>query len=155
VRLVGTYPDLDFQQQRLYHFRVGLLPYYLRSDDHFSMELPIEQRSPFLDYRLVDFALRLPAAYLFRRGWTKYILRAAMRPYLPSEVVWRKEKMGFPFPLRSFLERHRAQLEPLIGPVVDSGILREGVDYDAMLRRFPGRLWRICATGLWLDRRRA
>jgi asparagine synthase (glutamine-hydrolysing) len=154
VGLAGSYRDLDFQGQRLYHFRVGLLPYYLRSDDHFSMELPIEQRSPFLDYRVVDYALRLPAAYLFRRGWTKYILRKAMQPFLPSEIVWRKEKMGFPFPLRSFLERHRVQLEPSIGPLVDHGIISEGIDYAAMLQRSPLRLWRICATGLWLRRGR-
>jgi asparagine synthase (glutamine-hydrolysing) len=151
ARLAAGYSDLDFHEQRLYHFRVGLLPYYLRSDDHFSMQLPLEQRSPFLDYRIVDFALRLPAAYLFRRGWTKYILRKAMQPFLPSEIVWRKEKMGFPFPLRSFLERHRAQLEPAIAPLLDHGIIAERIDYGAMLQRSPNRLWRICATGLWLD----
>jgi asparagine synthase (glutamine-hydrolysing) len=150
-RFTRSYPGLDFHQQRLYHFQVGLLPYYLRSDDHFSMALPMEQRSPFLDYRIVDFGLRIPAAHLFRRGWTKYILRKAMEPFLPRAVIWRKEKMGFPFPLRPFLQQHRSAFVPLVDAVAQAGLSNErGSDYDALLQRQPHRLWRICSTGLWL-----
>jgi asparagine synthase (glutamine-hydrolysing) len=131
--------------------QVGLLPYYLRSDDHFTMNLPLEQRSPFLDYRLVEFALQLPAAYLFRDGWTKYVLRRAMEPYLPRAVVWRREKMGFPFPLRRFLHENRSQLLPHAQTAARAFTPTPPFDYDAELAADAGRLWRLCSTGLWLE----
>jgi asparagine synthase (glutamine-hydrolysing) len=100
---------------------------------------------------VVELGLQLPAAYLFRRGWTKYILRKAMQPFLPDEVVWRREKMGFPFPLRSFLEQHRAQLAAYLPKLARTGVAGGALDYDGMVRSDPQKLWRLCSTALWLD----
>lgn len=85
-----------------------IMPYWLASGDRDTMGIPIEVRLPFLDYRVVELAFRLPAAYLLRDGWHKWILRRAFESYLPHEVVWRKRKMGFPFPLHSLLRDHPA-----------------------------------------------
>lgn len=149
ARLQGMYPRLPFHAQRLFHLTVGLLPYYLRSDDHLTMAIPLEHRLPFLDYRLVELALLMPAEYLFRDGWTKYVHRKAVEPLLPSEVVWRREKMGFPFALRPFLARHAVRLAPLVQEVRDVGILNAARGETEFLED-PLRFWRICSTGLWL-----
>jgi asparagine synthase (glutamine-hydrolysing) len=150
-RSADAYRDLGFHEQSLYHFRVALLPYYLRSNDHFTMAIPLEQRLPFLDYRIVELGLRVPAAYLFHAGWTKYLLRRAMEPYLPKRIVWRRTKMGFPFAYRPFLTAHRLRFESLL-PILRRVGIGEEVwgDYDHLLER-PRDLWRLVSTALWLE----
>lgn len=79
-----------------------LMPYWLTSGDRTSMGIPVEGRAPFLDYRVVEFAFQLPATYLIRDGWHKWILRKTMENILPDEVLWRRNKLGMPFPYERF-----------------------------------------------------
>jgi len=149
------YPQLSFHQQTMFHFTVGLIPYYLRSNDHFTMAIPLEHRFPFFDYRMVELGLQMPVGYLFKNGWTKYILRKAMEPYLPKNIVWRKTKMGFPFPYKKFLNQHRAQFEPMVSRLGNFWVRNnEGTDYDVILNKSPHKLWRLCSTALWLEGQR-
>jgi asparagine synthase (glutamine-hydrolysing) len=74
----------------------------LMKQDQMSMAASIESRVPFLDHPLVEFASRLPQ-HLKLRGWTtKYVLRRAMRDWLPAPILSRK-KMGFPVPVDTWL----------------------------------------------------
>jgi asparagine synthase (glutamine-hydrolysing) len=66
--------------------------------DRMSMATSIELREPLLDYRLVEFAARLPSRYKVRNGQSKYILKRALEGILPTEILHRP-KMGFPTPL--------------------------------------------------------
>ncbi|NQZ98678.1 MAG: asparagine synthase (glutamine-hydrolyzing) [Myxococcales bacterium] len=151
-RMHRGYPALSYYEQRLYHLQVGLLPYYLRSNDHFTMAIPMEHRFPFLDYRMVELGLQMPTAHLFKNGWSKYVLRKAMAPYLPEKITWRRDKMGFPFAYKRFMEKNRARLQPLLGVVKAMNLIEEGdTDYDALLQHDAVRLWRICSTGMWLE----
>jgi len=63
---------------------------------------------------LVEFIRRLPTAMRFRRSQTKYLLRRAMQPFLPSSVLTRK-KHGFPFPAGEWL-RNGCLLEESFQP---------------------------------------
>jgi len=90
--------------------RDQLLNYWLRIDSQNSMSVPLELRTPYLDYRVVEFAFSLPVELLIRDGWMKWLLRKAMEDVLPSEVVWRRKKGGFPFPLGPWLVRHEARI---------------------------------------------
>ena len=63
---------------------------------------------PFLDPNIVDYCLRLPPEYLIRKGWMKWILRMSVRDALPEEVIWRRRKMGFPFPIREWLRASKS-----------------------------------------------
>ncbi len=65
--------------------------------DRASMMNSLEVRSPFLDKDLVDFVRRIPSSYKFRNGTTKYILKKALEPVLPREILYRKKK-GFGSP---------------------------------------------------------
>ncbi|HEY8105846.1 MAG TPA: asparagine synthase C-terminal domain-containing protein, partial [Gemmatimonadales bacterium] len=152
----ARYASLSFQQQQLYHQRVAMLPYYLRSNDHFTMEIPIEARYPFLDYRIVELGLQVPIQYLFQDGWTKYLLRRAMEGHLPREIVWRREKMGFPFDYQGFLNSSRPEFEPALHrlDVLGTSPDRYG-SYDALLAADPMKLWRLCSTALWLGKEEA
>jgi asparagine synthase (glutamine-hydrolysing) len=71
------------------------LPQLLRHLDRNSMRVSMEARVPFLDHRLVEYALNLPDHHRFRHGYSKYALRAAMAGRLPDEVVWNATKLGF------------------------------------------------------------
>ncbi len=146
-----AYGALGFHEQSLYHVRRALLPYYMRSNDHFTMAIPLEHRFPLLDYRVVEIGLQMPAAYLFRDGWTKYALRRAMEPYLPSEIVWRRDKMGFPFPYQRFLRENRSRLQPTLGALGRVGLGGAADRYDGLISANPTRLWRMCSTALWLE----
>jgi asparagine synthase (glutamine-hydrolysing) len=81
------------------------LPAYLHFEDRSSMAFSIESRTPFLDYRLVEFLFQLPFDYKIRNGITKYILRKAMEGKMPNEIVNRKDKKGFPTPVDVWFKR--------------------------------------------------
>jgi asparagine synthase (glutamine-hydrolysing) len=80
------------------------LPRLLKWDDRNSMAFSIEGRYPFLDYRLVEFALKLPVEVNFYAGWNKYLLRQALGFLLPIEIQWRKDKIGFVTPQSHWLQ---------------------------------------------------
>lgn len=72
--------------------------------DRVSMAHSIESRMPFMDYRVVEFLASVPAAYKLHGGWTKYLARRAFSGKLPDEIVWRKDKMGWPIPETHWFE---------------------------------------------------
>ncbi|MCX8022636.1 MAG: asparagine synthase (glutamine-hydrolyzing) [Syntrophorhabdaceae bacterium] len=96
-------PFKSFQDALLSDMTRTKMRYWLLSFDKNSMGIPIEVRSPLLDYRVVDFAMSLPLSYLIKDGWHKWILRKTMEDVLPKDVVWREKKMGFPFPYERFI----------------------------------------------------
>ncbi len=91
------------------------IPYWLRSGDKGFMGVPLRVRAPFLDYRMVELAFKLPMTYLIRDGWHKWILRVALEDLLPREVVWRKRKVGFPFPAKRFYSESRSIINVILG----------------------------------------
>lgn len=74
------------------------LPVLLRYEDKNSMAHSVEARLPFLDHRLVEMVASLPLDQKIRRGWTKYILRQALKGVLPEKIRLRKSKLGFATP---------------------------------------------------------
>ncbi|HBT43584.1 MAG TPA: asparagine synthase (glutamine-hydrolyzing) [Rhodospirillaceae bacterium] len=80
------------------------LPAILRHSDRTSMAQSIECRVPFLTTELVEFAYALPDDYLIDdTGRTKSILRQAMRGIVPSEILDRRDKIGFDTPQQEWL----------------------------------------------------
>ncbi|MDO8599256.1 MAG: asparagine synthase (glutamine-hydrolyzing), partial [bacterium] len=68
------------------YLQVRKIPRNTRMKDRLSMAHSIELRLPFLDHRLVEYALRLPPAYWFHEGRTKGIVREALRGTMDSAV---------------------------------------------------------------------
>jgi asparagine synthase (glutamine-hydrolysing) len=71
------------------------LPTLLRYEDSNSMFYSIESRMPFLDYRVVEFGLALPAKFKVRNGYGKWLLRKVAEPLLPEQIVWDRNKRAF------------------------------------------------------------
>lgn len=61
--------------------------------DRMAMANSLEVRSPFLDYRMVEFAFSMPGALKLRNGQTKWIYKRAVEPLLGAELTWRKKQM--------------------------------------------------------------
>ncbi|MGC5324932.1 asparagine synthase (glutamine-hydrolyzing) [Brevibacillus sp. SYSU BS000544] len=84
----------------LNRFSVPVLTHY---EDRMSMAWSREVRVPFLDYRLIELLINVPVEQKLHDGWTKYIFRKAMEPYMPKEIIWRKDKQGFVNPQSEWL----------------------------------------------------
>ena len=82
---------------------VSPLPLYLRVEDRNTMAHGIEARLPFLDFRLASFVFSLTDDWKMKGPWNKFILRQAMRDLIPESVRTRKEKMGFPSPISTWI----------------------------------------------------
>lgn len=95
----------------------------LRQIDSNSMALSIESRQPFMDYRLVEFLNVLPDVYKMHGGWTKYISRIAFNGKLPDRIAWRKDKMGWPTPLKEWIKDD--VLDGMNRSIFESNLLQE------------------------------
>jgi len=100
--------------------RFFLIDHNLTYTDKMSMAVGVEVRVPFLDLDLVDFAARIPV-WLKQRGRVgKWVLKKAMEPYLPRDVIYRP-KSGFGAPLRRWMRR---ELRPLLETLLSSESLK-------------------------------
>lgn len=83
---------------------VSSLPQICRLEDSNAMSFSVEARMPFLDYRIVEFALALDSSYKMKGIWQKWIIREALKDYLPVKVRRRRNKMGYPAPFFRWLK---------------------------------------------------
>ena len=86
-------------------FHQTLLPSILRNFDRCSMASGVEVRMPFMDWRLVCLSFALPAELKIGRGYTKWILREAMKGRLPEKIRLRRSKIGFNSPMVDWFNR--------------------------------------------------
>jgi asparagine synthase (glutamine-hydrolysing) len=75
---------------------------YLQKVDVATMAMSLEARCPMLDYRLVEWALKLPLQYKIRGNQTKHLLKKALLRHLPADLVYRP-KRGFGVPVAQWL----------------------------------------------------
>jgi asparagine synthase (glutamine-hydrolysing) len=129
----------------------------LIKSDRMSMAASLELREPFLDFRLVEFAARIPPRLKLRRGRTKHVLKQALGRLLPRDILYRR-KMGFPSPLARLF---RGELHDYVREVLLDHRSRCRKYFDAvMVRRlidqhFGGKadhhtaLWRLLVLEEW------
>lgn len=154
-------PGIKFKSrlnQMLYEFLLYTsIPNQLVRADKNAMAFSMECRFPFLDYRLVEFAFSLNANLKIRSGTTKFILREAMRNYLPNEVYERRDKKGFPVPmerwmdkdLRKFIDGVVSTKEFLEIPFLDKKKFRHLYDKYRDGKASGINFWTIIGVSLW------
>jgi len=134
------------------------LPALLRYEDHNSMAWSVESRTPFMDYRLVEFTLGLPEEFIYHCGVRKRILRDAMHGILPQAIENRKDKMGFVTPEELWLKNEGK--EWFRKGVEDTLRLLPGIFHADKVRKlfedvvagnvpFDFTIWRIVSFGRW------
>ena len=75
-----------------------LLPTILHMSHQMSSAFGVENRSPFLDKSIIEYAFSIPSHLKIRDGETKWIIRELAKQYLPEFVTERPGKMGLVFP---------------------------------------------------------
>jgi asparagine synthase (glutamine-hydrolysing) len=107
--------------------RFFLADHNLLYTDKMSMAAGVEVRVPFLDNDLVRLANALPPRLKQRGAEGKWVLKKAMEPYLPGNVIYRP-KAGFGAPLRRWL---RHELKEWVGDMLSPDTLRRRGLFDA------------------------
>ena len=113
------------------------------------MAFGLEARLPFLDHRLIEFALALPASYKIHAGWQKFIVRAALDE-VPDTIRFRKDKMGFTTPTKAWIERYRTLFEARAQDALNEGFARPAGKH-AFAERDHLALFRMACLGIWLE----
>jgi asparagine synthase (glutamine-hydrolysing) len=138
----------------------GGLVNLLHYGDAISMAHSLESRVPFLDYRLVEYCVRLPGEFKYRQGRGKAVLRQAMRGLVPDDILDTRAKLGFPVPISRWFREHP---ERTIYPVLRSpecrsrGIFSEKYVEQAIARHQSGsadlssNIYRWILAELWFQ----
>ena len=100
---------------------------YLQDDiltkvDRASMMHSLEVRAPFLDIELVDFVRRIPWRYKLRGRQTKYLLKKALEPLLPPDILHRSKK-GFGVPVGAWFREGAIKLPAASAPGMSPGYM--------------------------------
>ena len=136
----------------------GLMAVPLEIVDPMSAVHGVETRHPFLDKRLVEYCLAIPASQKLSQGWTRMIMRRGMAGILPTEVQWRGGKGS---PRAVFFYGLNTYDRPLLEEIVDKDFerIRDYLNvehareqYSAVMKRQPGdltTLWLAITLALW------
>jgi len=131
-----------------------LLPALLQVEDRMSMAHGLESRVPLLYYPLVELSATIPSNIKFENGTMKSIFKQVIAPYLPAEILNRKDKMGFPTPLtqwitgeaRDFLRDIFSSRQASERQLVDNRRVLEAMDNET---RFGRKIWGLLSLELW------
>ncbi len=128
--------------------------------DRASMACSLEVRAPLLDYELVEFVMGLPSGLKLKGLTSKYILKKAMKPFLPREVIQRKKK-GFGVPIakwvkgplkdlfKDFLSPDRIKREGFLNSEYVASLFQEHLLNKKDNRK---QLWTLLVWELWVNR---
>jgi asparagine synthase (glutamine-hydrolysing) len=147
----------EMLQRLLYTDIKTYLVELLMKQDNMSMAASVESRVPFLDHKLVEFAVRIPQRFQITGLAGKKILKTAMQDLLPHSIVHR-QKLGFPTPWSAWLDGPRLEiiqnflLEPrslerdLFKPESVERLFQE---HRRRYRNHCDRIWRLLNLELW------
>ncbi len=127
----------------------------LMKPDKMCMAWSIEARVPYLDYRLVEYCYRIPSFLKLNGSTTKYILKKALRNYLPKEIIYRK-KQPFHMPLDEWLSKglkeyfYDLMQEPVNSKLFDKKYIKKIFDnYNSSKLYYCRQIWSLGIFNIW------
>ncbi len=134
-----------------------LLPALLHVEDRMSMAHGLESRVPLLDHPLVEFLATVPADVKFMGGQMKQLMKTAYRDMLPKALLQRRDKMGFPVPLKEWFD---GELKDFVldifgeqrskhRPFFNSDVVLSSFGEQS---RFSRKTWGLLSLELWHQR---
>jgi len=133
------------------------LPALLQVEDRVSMSVSIESRVPLLDRRIIDLISKMPAGMKFKGGELKYLLKQTIKQTMPSEILNRKDKMGFPVPLHIWSKNKKTRdfiMDTLTSKkakerhIVNTKYVEQMVNAE---QPFSRGLWGLLSMELWFN----
>jgi asparagine synthase (glutamine-hydrolysing) len=140
---------------KMTHFDIKtLLPALLQVEDRTSMAVSLESRVPLLDHRIAELVAGMPPTVKFRGGESKHIFKQAVRNWVPTEVLARKDKKGFPVPLTEWYQEELREMmqEMLVGREAKNRGLYNIPEVKQMLGnelKFGREIWGLLCLELW------
>jgi len=129
----------------------------LHYEDRNSMHFSIESRVPFLDHRLVEWALSQDPSRLIHKGWTKYPIRESLERKGLKSLAWRRDKLGFVVPQKAWreelfpqLQKHWKNLE--LDEAFDLGSVKSLLDNPVRSNSAQSEFWRIYGLIKWMEK---
>jgi asparagine synthase (glutamine-hydrolysing) len=149
----NVHKEAYFDKMTHFDFKC-LLPALLQVEDRMSMAHGLESRVPLLDHPLIEFAATIPADVKFKGGRMKHLLKLAYDQHLPPEISGRRDKMGFPVPLKEWFS---GELRDLVQDTFRSRNARQRpyLNAEAVLAnfesagRFSRKTWGLLSLELW------
>lgn len=151
-------PGIEQEDRLLATDIATYLPFnQLTYGDRMSMAQSLEIRVPFVDQRLAEVAAGIPLAWHLKGRTTKGLLREAMAPELPRDVVGRP-KLGLNLPIALWMRGDlRPWLEELLSPgaIEERGLFRPEPVRRLMKEHFAGKrdhslvLWSLAVLEVW------
>ncbi len=131
-----------------------LLPALLQVEDRMSMAHGLESRVPFLDHALVEFAATIPADIKFPGGKMKALLKQGFKDKIPEQILNRRDKMGFPVPLKEWFA---GPLKEFVYDIFSSQVAQTRGFYDPKIvlknmdqsGQFSRKIWGLLSLELW------
>ena len=112
------------------------MPPMLFEDDRNHMLNSIENRSPFLDKDIVEFALSLPSEFLIKNGLGKYILRDSFKDEVNNDILFDKIKKGFNFSFSKILRDKKTKSDIFDLFSMNKSFIRETFNFNHILKLF-------------------
>jgi asparagine synthase (glutamine-hydrolysing) len=128
----------------------------LKYEDRNSMRFSIESRTPFADYLpLIEYVFQIPGVYKIHNGWSKYLLREAMKDIIPEKIRLRTDKKGFSTPEVEWLTQLKDPLSDYLTDDLEEFVevslvkkqLHQGIEeasYESIRT-----LWNIIGLAVW------
>lgn len=121
-RQTNTLFDVFYKSKTLKEFLINHFEYkfehHLLWADKTGMKFSLETRFPFLDHNLVEKTLSIPTGNYIRNGYTKAIMRDAMKGILPEKIRMRKDKVGFSTPEADWFKNKK--LQAILKDIIES-----------------------------------
>ena len=130
----------------------------LNEDDLNSMYYSIENRSPYLDMNLFDFAFSIPNEHLINNGYAKFVLREAVKDTLNDKVRLDRRKKGFNASINSVVDLMDPEVrqiifdkKSLVNEFVDLKKLEKDLNLKNLDNHFSKLIFSIIGTKFFLE----
>ncbi|HEV8337623.1 MAG TPA: asparagine synthase-related protein, partial [Candidatus Polarisedimenticolia bacterium] len=126
------------------------LPSLITMNDRAAAAWGLENRTPFLDHRIVELAFQLPPELKIRDMEQKVILRKVARGLVPDSIIDRKDKKGLIVPIQQWLEKDlRAWAAGEVAALKKKAFYRKVPCQGATRGEFDRRTYTLLSLGLW------
>jgi asparagine synthase (glutamine-hydrolysing) len=150
--------DLEDEEKiSLFDIKNYLTNNLLYKMDSASMANSLEVRTPYLDYRLVEFSVNLPLRFKINNGVQKYLMKKLLERYIPHDLVYRR-KWGFPAPIGDWLYKDlRYMIDKWLSKekIAAVGVLNDAVVKKIVTEFLSGkkyhhkRIWSMIIFQMW------
>jgi asparagine synthase (glutamine-hydrolysing) len=154
--------DVFYKSKTLKEFLLNHFEYKFEHNllwaDKTGMKFSLETRFPFLDHNLVEKTLSIPTNNYIKNGYTKVIMRNALKGILPEKIRMRKDKVGFSTPESDWFKKR--ELQSVLSDVIDSKSFNEREYFDVKYckkeleslqkyNKYNLEFWKLIHLELW------